>query len=472
VVGRGEHGEWCGANDDTDGWIGGPAPAETGDQPADADLLRHRRHPGAGIYARVGGVAGEVGGAIWLSFLVAMTLAIFTACSYVELVTKYPGAAGAALYVHTSYRMRFLTFIVAFAVLASGIASAGAVVRTFGGRYLDVFVEVPDVPVAIGVLLVLALINFRGVSESVKVNIALTVIELSGLLLIVVIGVAALAVGDGDPGRAFTFTDECNAALAVLGGAAVAFYAMLGFEDAVNMAEETREPTRVFPRALLGGMALAGVLYLVIGFTAAMLVAPETLAGSTGPLLEVVNAGPLDISPRFFSAIALIAVTNTALINLIMASRVVYGMARKGVIPSLMGITSPARRTPWVAILFTTAIAVVLVTVGDLGQLADTTVALLLLVFILVNITLLVLRRRPVDHAHFRTPTILPVLGAVSSAVLLVKLLYDDVQEDGTLYLLAGGLLLLGVALWVINHLACGRFGAVDVDAEPAVVTP
>ena len=420
---------------------------------------------GAGIYARVGGVAGEVGGAIWLAFLVAMALAVFTACSYVELVTKFPGAAGAALYCHKAYRSPFFTFMVAFAVLASGISSASAVARAFGGRYLEAFVSVPEIPVAIVFVLVLAAVNFRGVSESVKVNIGLTLVELTGLLLIVAVGIAALASGTGDPGRAFTFSGDRNVVFAVLGGAAIAFYALLGFEDAVNMAEETEDPVRVFPRALLGGMLLAGVLYLVIGFTASMVVESEVLAGSTGPLLEVVRASPIPIPERLFSAIALVAIANTALINMIMASRVVYGMARQGVIPAVMGTTHSARQTPWVAIVFTTLIALALVSFGDLADLADTTVALLLLVFTIVNVSVLVLRRNPVAHRHFVTPSVLPIIGAVTCLALLAQLLWDDVQEGGTIVRLAGGLLAVGLVLWLVNVAARGRL---ETGATPA----
>jgi len=412
---------------------------------------------GAGIYARVGGVAGEVGGAIWVAFLVAMTLAVFTAFSYVELVTKFPGAAGAALYVHKAYRMPFFTFMVAFAVVASGISSSSAVARAFAGRYLEAFVSVPEVPVALLFILVLALINFRGISESIKVNIGMTLVELSGLLLILGIGIVTLVNGDGVPGRAFSFKEDRNLVFAVLGGAAVGFYALLGFEDVVNMAEETQDPIRVFPRALLGGMLIAGVLYLAIGFIAATVVDPTTLAASSGPLLEVVEASHVSIPSRFFSAIALIAIANTALINMIMASRVVYGMARQGVIPSVMGATHSIRRTPWVAIIFTTLIALVLVTYGSLGDLADTTVALLLLVFAIVNVSVLVLRRSPVAHRHFVAPSVLPVIGAVTCLILLAQLLRDDLQEDGKILWFGGGLLLVGLVLWGLNMLAQGR---------------
>jgi basic amino acid/polyamine antiporter, APA family len=405
---------------------------------------------GAGIYARVGAVAGEVGGAIWTSFLLGIGIAALTALSYGELSSKYPGAGGAALFVHKAFRSPVLTFIIAFAVLASGIASASAVARVFGGRYLQEFVAVPPLPVAILFILVVALINFRGISESIKVNMVLTVVELSGLLLIILVGVVALAGGTGDPGRAFTFTPGVNVPLAVLAGAAIAFYACLGFEDVANVAEEAQDPIRMLPIALIGGLGIAGLIYIVVSFTAAMVVDPVTLSRSSGPLLEVVKAGPVAIPPRLFSAIALMAVANTALINMIMASRLLYGMAEQGVMPRVLGWTHRTRQTPWVAIVFTTLLALALVITGDVGELANTTVLLLLVAFTLVNAAVLILRRDRVGHRHFAVPSWVPVLGAITCLALITQFKAD-------IYARAAILVALGLVLCGINFLLTRR---------------
>src|SRR3712207_2270191 len=151
---------------------------------------------GAGIYALVGEVGGRVGGAIWAAFAAALLLALFTAFAYAELVTKYPQAAGAALYVNKAFRRPFVTFMVAFAVMCSGLASAATLARAFGGDYLSEFVTLPTVLVGLVFLLVLALMNFRGIGESVKLNVGLTFVELAGLVLVAVIGIAALLSGD------------------------------------------------------------------------------------------------------------------------------------------------------------------------------------------------------------------------------------------------------------------------------------
>jgi amino acid transporter len=337
--------------------------------------------------------------------------------------------------------------------MASGITSAAAAARSFGGRYLEEFVSLPTVLVAIAFVLVLAAVNLRGVSESVKVNLVLTVVELTGLVVIIAIGMYALATGAGEPARAMEFTQDANIALAVLGGTALAFYALLGFEDSVNMAEETQDPTRNFPRALFTGLAIAGVVYLLVAFTASMIVETETLAGSSGPLLEVVKAADLTFPPQLFALIALVAVTNTALLNMVMASRLVYGMANQGIVPRALGAVASTRRTPYIAIAFTTVLALLLVTTGDLSDLADTTVLLLLCVFLVVNVSVLVLRRQSVDHRHFQAPTALPALGAVACVVLISPL----TGRDADVYLRAGAMLLIGVALWVVNRFVLQR---------------
>src|SRR4051812_45370546 len=209
---------------------------------------------GAGIYALVGQVGAQVGGAIWMAFLLALVLAVFTACSYAELVTKYPRAGGTATYAHNAFKVSFVSFMVAFAAAASSLFSAGTLSRAFGGDYLKQFIDVPTTLVALVFIVLVGLINFWGISESVRINVIFTLIEVLGLLLIVLIGIVALSTGSGEPSRAFEFKEGTSVFLAILGGAALSFYALIGFEDSVNVAEETRNPRRIYPRALLGGL--------------------------------------------------------------------------------------------------------------------------------------------------------------------------------------------------------------------------
>jgi basic amino acid/polyamine antiporter, APA family len=413
---------------------------------------------GAGIYALVGEVAGKVGGAIWTSFLAAGILAAFTATAYAELVTKYPQAAGAALYTHKAFKRPFVTFLVAFAVMCSGVASAATLATAFGGDYLSEFVTLPKLLVGAVFIGLLALINFRGIKESVTVNLGLTSVELTGLLLVTFIGLAFLLDGGGDAGRALEFKAGDAVPFAILSGASLAFFALIGFEDSVNVAEETREPSRVFPPALFTGLGIALIVYVVITLIAGMAVPVDTLSESDGPLLEVVQLGPLAMNTKVFSAIALFALTNGALINMIMASRLIYGMAAQGIVPRQLGRVHRGRRTPWVAIVFVALLAVVLVAVGDLESLADTTVLLLLMVFVCVNVAVLLLRRERVEHDHWRAPTALPVLGAAACFGLIVQ----KAVEDTVIFAYAGGLLALGVALWAVSRAIAGPAEPID----------
>lgn len=406
---------------------------------------------GTGIYATTGQVAGKVGGALWLPFVIGFVVAILTAASYVELVGKYPQAAGAALYTQKAFGVPFVTFIVAFMVMCSGLSSASAAARAFSGDYLAEFTDaLPPTLVAILFILALAALNLRGVSESVKTNVVLTLVELTGLLVILATGAWAVLAGEGDPSRLGEFRAEGGGhalLTSVLGATALGFFAFVGFEDSVNMAEETKDPRRTFPRAIFTGVAVTGTLYVLVALVSSLLVDYRVLEGSSGPLLEVVRVGGFDFPPKLFALIALFAVTNSALINIMMASRLCYGMANERILPRAMGRVLAGRRTPVVGIAFVSLLAIGLVSTGEITGLGDTTAFLLLCVFVVVNVTVLVLRRDRVEHRHFRTPTAFPVLGAVTALVLASPL----ADRPAHVYIRAGVLLAIGIGLWGLN---------------------
>jgi len=406
---------------------------------------------GSGIYALIGVMAFTVGGAFWLSFVVGVTIALLTGFAYAELITKYPQAAGAALYTHKAFKSRPLTFLVTFSLLAATIAAAGTLARVFGGTYFNEFVDgVPVALVAVVFIVVLSLINFRGITESVWANMIMTLVETTGLLIILVVGGTVFAQGDADFSTPFELNDG-NPTLVVLSGVALAFFAMTGFENAANIAEEVKEPSKVFPKALLGGMALAGILYMVIAFIAAMVAPLADLTagdGEEGSLLTVVQAGPLAIPELVFSAIALVAVTNTTLVSLVAQSRIMYGMAKQGIVPKVFAKTHPGRRTPWVAIIFTSALVCILLLVADVDRLATVTVLFLIVVYGMVCLAALKLRSSRVDHDHYRAPTALLVLGVVANLGILV---YTMVDDPGSL-VWCGGIVAIGVALYFVNN--------------------
>ncbi|HZF87844.1 APC family permease [Streptomyces sp.] len=413
---------------------------------------------GAGVYVLVGQVAADAGGAVWVPLVVALLLAMLTAASYAELATKYQRAGGAAHYATRAFGP-FAGFLAGFCMLAAGIVSVAALARGFGGDYLSAFVTLPVGLVAVVFLALLALLNARGIRESMRANVVATVVEVGGLLIIVALGAWLLARGDGDPARLTRLgTADKGAAAAVLSGSVLAYYSFVGFETSVNVAEETRDPRRSYPRALFGALATAGAVYVLVGIAASAAVPTDRLAASSGPLLEVVReAGGVPL--LLFSAIALIAVANGALLTGIMASRLAYGMARDGLLPSPLAKVLPGRRTPWAAIAATTVPAMVLALTGSVAVLASTLVLLLIVVFFMVNIAVLVLRRDPGTEQHFRAPTVLPVLGAASCVLLAT-------QIEGPVWLRGLVVLAVGALLGTVAAVRRGRRRAEPTAAE------
>jgi amino acid transporter len=402
---------------------------------------------GAGIYALMGVLSEDVGGALWAPLLVALLLALLTAGSYAELVTKYPKAGGAAVFAERAFRRPLVSFLVGFSMLAAGVTSAAGLALAFAGDYLRTFVDVPAVPAAMVFLLLVAALNARGISESVKSNVVMTVIELSGLLIVIVVVAVMVGGGRGDVGRVTQFPDGTTPALAVLSGAIVAYYSFVGFETSANVIEEVRNPRKVYPTALFGALVTAGIVYVLVGIASATALSPDELAESSGPLLAVVGASGVGIPNWVFSAIALVAVANGALLTMIMSSRLSYGMAEQGLLPAVLTRVLPNRRTPWVAIVSTTVVAMLLTLAGDLSTLAETVVLLLLFVFISTNVAVLVLRRDTVEHDHFRVWTAIPVLG-VGSCILLLT------QQDAKVWLFGAILLAVGAALYLVARVA------------------
>ena len=423
---------------------------------------------GTGIYALTGQVAKQVGGVVWLPFLVAFVVALITAFSYLELVTKYPRAAGAALYTHKAFGIHFVTFIVAFAVMCSGITSASTASRAFAANFSNAFGL--NLTGGIGITIVglvfmaiVAAVNLRGVGESVKANVVLTCVELTGLLIIIFIGLWAIGAGQGDVSRVTQFKPSVDGSFVwpVIAATTLAFFAMVGFEDSVNMAEECQNPTGIFPKVLLGGLLITGAIYVLVSISSITLVSPEQLGEGETPLLKVVQAGAPNFPIWIFGFITMFAVANSALINMLMASRLVYGMSRERVLPAALGKVHAVRRTPYIAIGFTTLLAFGLISfVGGVPALGGTTALLLLCVFTVVNIAVLVLRRDPVEHQHFRTPTFLPVLGGLSCAFLAGPW----TGRDPVQYRIAGVLLAIGVVLWFVTVLVNRATGQTPAD--------
>lgn len=402
---------------------------------------------GAGIYTLVGTMAADVGGVIWLPLLIALVIALLTAGTYAELITKYPHAGGAARYVDRAFGKPYLSFLVGFLMMASGITTAASLANAFAGDYLTALIDVPPVPTAIVFIAILTLINLRGVKESLTANLVASVIEVSGLVIVIVCAAIFFGGGNGDAARVLEFNPDVAPLQGAFAASIVAFFSFLGFEAAANMAEEVRNPSKVYPRALFGALITAAVVYLLIALGAVIVLPNEELAESTGPLLDVVAASGVAVPPWLFGLIALVAIANGALLFMVMASRVGFGLAKSGLLPSAFGRVLPNRGTPWVSIVVVGGVTMLLSLIGDVGTLAETTVLLLLLVFISANISVLVLKKDRVDHPHYSVPRVVPILAIIASVVLLT-------QQTGVVWLGTAGYVVIGTLLFLAT-----RFG-------------
>ncbi len=424
---------------------------------------------GSGIYVLVGLVAAAVGGAFWMAFLAGVAIAAITGLAYAELVTKYPQAAGASLYVNKAFRSPLLTFFITICMLSANMAAVGSLASGFV-RYFSGIVGLSEnsiwgaTAVALVFVAIITTINLIGITESVVVNVVMTFIEVSGLIIVMIIGVIALVRGVNDPGVLLQFSAEGSPVIAVLAGVSLAFFAMTGFENAANVAEETIDPSRAFPRALIGGMLTAGVVYVLVSISAALAVPMDTLAGKT--LLEVIRADlffiPATIMIVVFGLIAMVAISNTTLVTVVAQSRILYGMAREDVVPSIFAKIHPVRRSPYVALLFGATVVGALLLIGAViranqvglpeeqqldivDRLATITVVFLLFIYALVIVACLKLRGKDETQDTYRANTPLLFVGILGNLAVLAYTLYDDPAA----LLWVAGLLAVGLVLFL-----------------------
>ncbi|HEU0101228.1 MAG TPA: APC family permease [Mycobacteriales bacterium] len=423
---------------------------------------------GSGVYVLIGLVAGAVGGAFWIAFAAGVAIATITGLAYAELATKFPQAAGASLYVNKAFRSPVLTFFITICSLSAVFAASGSLATGFARYFGSIFDLPPALLVTLVFIVVLTVVNYIGITESVVINMLMTFVEVFGLLVVMAIGIIVVVRGDADFGVLTSFTADGNPIFAIVAGVALAFFAMTGFENAANVAEETINPSKTFPRALIGGMVAAGVIYVLVAMSAALVVPVATLAGADAALLEVVRAdvlpGNVDVLLKIFAVIAMIAITNTTLVSVVTQSRILYGMGRVDVVPAVFARVHPTRRSPHIALMFSAVVVAVLLILGELlssvdpdldvvGRLATVTVVFLLFIYALVIVSALKLRGEAGVADSYRANTLLLYIGIVGNVVLLAYVVIDDPRS---LFWVVG-LLALGGALYLAQRLSGGR---------------
>ncbi|MDJ0926035.1 MAG: APC family permease [Gammaproteobacteria bacterium] len=373
---------------------------------------------GAGIYVLVGKVAGEAGILAPFAFMVAAFIAIFTGLSYGELAARFPVSAGEAVYLHKAFNRRSLAMAVGLLIALAGLVSAATLANGFVG-YFHVFIDGPAWLIILVLVAILTLVSARGIAESARVAAFLTIAEAGGLLWVIAVAspnfvhVADFALADVVP--------LDNAAWqGVLAGAFLAFFAFIGFEDMVNIAEEVKQPQRTIPLGIILAFGFSTVLYVLIAVVSMVTMPPAELAESDAPLAAVYTAAT-NRPALLLSLIGTVAVINGALIQIIMASRIFYGMSRNGWLPAALSVVHPRTHTPLRSTFLAGAIVLALALLLPLVSLAKTTSAMVLVVFTLVNLCLWRIKTRdPVPDGVRPVPLAVPVIGVVASLFILV----------------------------------------------------
>lgn len=373
---------------------------------------------GAGFYALLGEVAAIAGPLAPWSFLAACVTALFAVLTYAEFVTRYPRSGGIAIYAQHAFQENRVGAVVGWATMATGIISAAALTHAFAG-YLGEFVSVPDWLVFPVFTLALGGLAAWGISQSVAVVVSITLIEVGGLLLVAGVVIAS---GDWQGAGPVELLPSLSAfdAGAILVGGFLSLYAFIGFEDVVNVAEEAHRPKYAMPRAMVYSLAVTALLYIGVSLIAVLAVAMPDLEGSKAPLADVVRGGGAGWA-LLIGLVGMLAGINGALVQVVMASRVLYGMAREDMGPSWFDAVNPRTRTPVRATLLVTVIVLVLALAFNIVTLAGITSFIILVLFAVLHVGLLRLKRRaPHSEGALVLPGWVQLAGLATIAVLLL----------------------------------------------------
>lgn len=415
---------------------------------------------GAGVYALMGKAAGALGNAVWLAFVAAMVAALLTGLSYASLGSRYPKAGGAAYVAERAMKKPWLSYVVGIAVMMSGLTSMATGLQAIAEALVfKLQVNLPVKLTAILLAIFIGAVIYRGIRESMWANLFCTIVEVGGLLFIIAVGVKfwggvdylevpPQAEGIGIAGISF---------IVILQGAVLTFFSFIGFEDILNVSEEVKDPRRSIPFGLVGAMLAATVIYMAVAITAVSVIPWQELAKSPAPLMDVArHAAPwfsgLD---RVYLFITIFSIGNTALLNYLMGSRLLYGMSQQGLMPQLLGRVHAVRRTPHIAVLALLVIVSVLILAGGVKQLAEATVLLLLSVFVVVNASLVILKlRKGEEKGGFEIPLFVPALGSFVCLVLITTRIHGAVtgadQAAHIAPLVAGSIIVVSLILYGI----------------------
>jgi len=394
---------------------------------------------GAGIYALIGKAAGMAGNGVWISFVIAAIVAGLSGLSYAELSSVFPKAGAEYEYTKNAFGKK-LAFIVGWMIALSGIIGATTVALGFGG-YFEAIVGTPILLAAAALVILLSLVIAYGVKEAAFFAIIGTLIEGAGLVIIILIGIPYFGSVDYFEMPSFD---------GLFAAAALVFFAYIGFEEMVRMAEEVKKPEKNMPKALIIAIALTTIIYILVAIAVVSVIDFNTLATSNSPLADVVSVAWSSDAFFAFSIIALFATGNTVLLIMMAASRIIYGMADSGALPKSVSYVNPSRRTPWTAIAIVGILTMAFFLVGEIEKVANLTNFTVFATFIVINAALIKLRYDKRDMKRpFKVPVnigwfpVLPALAIITTFFMMMNVGIDAVV-DGVI------LILLGIVAYVL----------------------
>lgn len=372
---------------------------------------------GAGIYVLIGEMAGIAGVYIPLSFFLACIVISFTALTYAELSARYPQSAGVAIYINAGFNSPVLSTTVGLTIVFAGLLSSATLIDGFHS-YLSIFIQTPEITTTLIAVILISSIAIWGIFQSITITVLLTLIECFGLCMIIYVGFGDIS-WDIQTFKSYIPPMSFTLINAIILGAFLAFFAFLGFEDMVNIAEEVKDPTKTMPKAILITLAVATIVYIIIALVSISVISAEELAHSNAPLAKVYETATHS-KATILSIIALFAVINGALVQIIMASRIFYGMSTQGWIPNFLSIVHPKTHTPINATILAGLIVFFLSVYFPIITLAQSSSFLIFIIFTIVNVSLIIIKLKDPHPKDIKTyPIAIPIIAIVLNLTLL-----------------------------------------------------
>lgn len=377
---------------------------------------------GAGIYVLVGKVAGVSGFLAPGAFLFAALLAGFTAFSFAELSARYPKSGGVVVYVQEAFHNRKFSIIVGYLILLTGIVSTAAMMRGFVG-YFHIFFNIPDWIVIPFVIVLLSFFCIKGIAESISLVVVITLVEIAGLLLVVFLAGGSIT-GTEETVPLLIPSMELKNLNPIVLGAFLAFYAYIGFEDFANIAEEVKNPQRNLPIAIIASLIITTIIYIVVSVVTVLAFPIDKLAVSDAPLADILVQHGSQY-PIIISGISMISVLNGGIAQIIMGSRVLYGMSEEKLAPTYFYKLHPKYKTPVRTTILTSSLIAILSLFFPIVPLAEATSFVIILIFMIVNVSLVFLKKEYPKPEGVRTfPVFIPYVGLLLCVWFLFYRIY------------------------------------------------